>query len=105
MDSVTNYARSGRPAEGLPHYGKAYGGAWGNTQQVRDTNRWAVSLQRRRDRSALAGTARGAAKEPVKENAPMWARILANVAQVALVSIALYAFCTLMAAIELGWIL
>ena len=105
MDSVTNHTRSGKPAEGLPHYGKAYGGAWGNTKQVRDTNRWTVSLQRRRNRSALAGTACGAAKEPVKENAPMWARILANVAQVALVSIALWAFCTLMAAIELGWIL
>lgn len=70
-----------------------------HTKQVRSQGRQQLAVQRASNRRTFA-IARYA-----KENAPKWGRILANIAQVALVSIALYAFCTLVAAIELGWII
>ena len=78
---------------------------WSYSARVRPESRRGVQVQQRRDYCASFQAAYSAAKELIKEYAPKWARVLATILQVAITSIALYAFCTLMAAIELGWIL
>lgn len=102
---VDDHKGIGKRIAGVSYDCQTYGGRRTHTYVLRSQDRQRMALQRHSNFGTSAVTACKAAKQSIKENAPMWARVLAFVVEAALVSITLFLFSTLIGAIDMGLII